>query len=737
MNDSINGSDRQIVKCLGRTGMAFFRAFPALRPSQRAAIPAVLAGGNILLACPTASGKTEALLAPMIARVLSRHGSTDRIRLLAIAPTRALVNDLHSRLAPILEELSLGCGRQTSDHRLGLHLPFMLITTPESFDSMLARRSRYKPDGGPAGHDLDGIEAVFVDEAHLFDNSARGDQLLWLLARLQRVKRWSEGRQGETSRIQICAASATVSSPQVLARRLLGANSQVVTVSGAREMLLFSGESNEPWWSIRDEDTIETVLPRVVLPPAALSPTVLADFIWRAMSNDQAGLVRKLLVFVPTRSLCDELTTAVQLHLQSRRQLSVFAHHGSLDKQVRETSEQGFGSARDALLVATSTLEVGVDIGDVDAVVLVGPPADTNGLLQRIGRSGRRLGITRVVAIARSELDRYAMASMLLAARDGICDPVPYGRRWSVCVQQVSSFVRQGPSVGRRVPDVVDLASTVWPDGGAANIQMLVEHLVQQGVLERTPQDRLRFGESWQQRWEGMGMHANIDGGAGGTPVVDALTGETLAHIPLGSSVPGKIALAGSIWRVTAGKGELLLQGAKGDGTHGAIKYGARKGPVSRAFARHVALGMKFDDEHLVSINIGADHYLFHFGGSVYERLLTELLGGLQTVGGLGGIALCGNPKRPFSAATVDHSRVESLLAGCILDSPGIVAPGPYHGYLPEHLQLSAIKELVPAKDFIEWIGSRRVHELTIDSPQASALISLLRLPPAGPPSSL
>ena len=86
--------DRSLVKALGTVGPEFFRGFTELRPSQRAAIPPVLAGHNILLACPTASGKTEALFAPLIARVLESGSPMDQIRVLAIAPTRAGVSEI-------------------------------------------------------------------------------------------------------------------------------------------------------------------------------------------------------------------------------------------------------------------------------------------------------------------------------------------------------------------------------------------------------------------------------------------------------------------------------------------------------------------------------------------------------------------------------------------------------------------------------------------------------------------
>ena len=717
--------DRSLVKALGTVGPEFFRGFTELRPSQRAAIPPVLAGHNILLACPTASGKTEALFAPLIARVLESGSPMDQIRVLAIAPTRALVNDLYARLERTLDELGIACGRQTSDHRIGAKPPFLLITTPESLDSLLARRTKYGADGKPDGHLLQNVEAVFIDEAHLFDNTARGDQLLWLLARLRRLKRGAPSTGASPRSMQVCAASATVSSPEVLARRLMGSDATVIAVPGARELLVFDSRTTEPWSPIKPDDTVETVLHRVALLADGGALESLAEFVWHAMSRDAARPVRKVLVFVPSRSLCDELSTVLRQYLESRRQAAVFAHHGSLDKGIREAAEKGFGSARDAILVATSTLEVGVDIGDVDVVGLIGPPADTNGLLQRIGRSGRRLGITRVVAIARSPIDRFAMASMLIAARDGICDPIRYGRRWSVCVQQVSSFVRQGPSAGRRISDVVELASQVWPEDGAQGAQLVVDHLIDEGLLESGQGGRLHFGETWQHVWDGMGMHGNIDGAAAGTPVVDAVTGETVAHIPLGSKVPERISIAGANWTVKQGSGEILLQGSPARGSQGSIRYGSRKGPVTRAFARHVALGLGLTDQDLVFYTGVGESLVLHFGGSIYERVLSAL-SGAQPVAGLGGIAFRGPLQLDLARLGSDESRVETILLSCLDDSPGLVAPGPMHSLLPSALRSRTCRELVPTADFVQWVRTRQVSEVSPAHPLAAKIASLL-----------
>lgn len=717
-------SDRDLVKSLGSVGAAFFHSFPELRQSQRQSIPPILAGKNVLLACPTASGKTEAVFAPLITSILDKGLSVDRVRLIAVAPTRALVNDLHQRLSNLLQPLGLTCARQTSDHHSGRHLAFVLITTPESLDSLLARRSRYASDGGYAGHDLDSVEAVFIDEAHLFDSSARGDQLCWLLARLRRLKRGQERGNEENPEMQVCGASATVTNPKDLAKRLLGGNFEVVTVSGARELLLFDDDCNS-WHQIAAIDSAASLVSRIALVDESNSKNAIANSIWSAMSADNGRNIRKLLVFVPSRGLCDELSTVLKQYLRFLRQVSVFAHHGSLDKKVREDAEQGFSQNRDAVLVATSTLEVGVDIGDVDTVVLVGPPPNTNGLLQRVGRAGRREGITRVVVVARNHIERLAAASMLVAARDGICDPTTYGRRWSVCVQQISSFVRQAPTRGRRISDVKALAEDVWNGNSGDKAEVIVQHLLDQGQLSKAHGDRISFGEDWQTLWDGMGMHGNIEGGSMGVPVVDASTGEVLAQLPMGSKVPSHISFGGSNWSTELQGGELVLTGLKGVKETRSIKYGSRRAPMSRHFARHVQMGLGCTELDFFRYDSDGCIFTFHFGGLIFEKCLCELFPELRVYPHLSGIAIEGDITSVIGKVKLSDKQCREAVKSVTCSAGKMFSPGPFHKQLPPLLQDEVLQSLLPIEDFFNWVASRKVltvHEVDILRPKLESL---------------
>ena len=631
-------TDKDFVRDLGTVGRAFFGQFPTLREVQRQAIPPIHAGGDVLVTSATASGKTEAVVAPLVARTRDRAPTGHaRIRMLLIAPTRALVNDLAARLEVPLNRLGLTCGRQTSDHRDKSRQPFVLITTPESFDSMLVRDGR-TADGAVVDHLLAGVLAVFVDEAHLFDGSARGDQLCWLLARLRRLKRMNVDRLPDgTGRLQVCAASATVSDPDGLAGRLLGPSASALHVVGTREIDVFLSSD---WIPLDSIENVVGLRDRLELAPAREFAECAAARLRQAMAPD-AETMRKALVFVPSRRMCDILSTHLSGALRRHRDIRVLAHHGSLAGRVREEAEQVFSAERDAVLVATTTLEVGVDIGDVDLVVLVGAPPSTRSLLQRIGRGGRRIGRTRVLALVRTLVEQAAIASMLLSAREGILEPQGYARRWSVLVQQAASFVAQGGGRGRRRADLEALALDVWPDDDETAGAVIDALIANESLAE--DRDRLLLDGAWADRFDagGVGMHANIGALGSGTPVVDTSTGETIAHVAaLGEG--RVVALAGQRWRTRQVDGEILLTPEGGAHVRDAFYYTSRRGPIGAEYAIHVRRGLGFGEFDAPVIDSADESTWFHFGGSAYQYLLCALLR-LGALGPLTGLAVRGS----------------------------------------------------------------------------------------------
>lgn len=717
-------SDRDLVRELGPVGGAFFGNFRTLRDVQRAAIPEILAGRDVLVASATASGKTEAVLAPLVARTLSRLPATGRrIRMLLIAPTRALVNDLAARLEGPLGRLGLACGRQTSDHRDKTGRPFVLITTPESFDSMLVRDGRIE-DGRVTDHLLAELAAVFVDEAHLFDGTARGDQLCWLMGRLRRVRRLKDdsGTDGPAG-LQVCAGSATISDPEGLACRLLGPSASAVRVPGTRELEVFSSSDAAAWLRIDDAMDPVGLRERLEVAPAEELASAVERRVWRALSGVGDVRLRKVLVFAPTRRLVDTLSASLATKLPRRRAIRVLAHHGSLERAIREDAERSFATARDAVLVATTTLEVGVDIGDVDLVVLIGAPPGTRSLLQRIGRAGRRTGRTRVLALPRTTIEQSALASMLIAARDGRLEPEGYARRWSVFVQQAASFVAQGRPVGRQRSHVLDLARDVWPEGPeeeSATADAIVEHLLDQERLVEK-RGRLWLGEPWADLFDtgGRGMHANLDSAVAGVPAVDASTGEVIAHVAGAPAVREGLALGGQRWDMEMVNGEILLKPRGAGSVREGFRYAARRAPLRREYAVHVRRGMGMEEQDAPLVDLPDGLTWFHFGGADYEVALRELLP-VRLIAGLSGLAVGVDSGGGLSSTRLDVS--EDLLRQVVkerfTDLERVLAAGAYQDALPDACRRKVVAALMDVPTFRRWLRTRRVWRMTGDDPR-------------------
>ena len=404
-------SDRRRLR---RTWMTFFSRYGRLLPIQSRTIPAVISGKNAIIVSATASGKTEAVIAPLIERYLkegwgnrgcvsdmgsiegkkSRNSKKSRdsrigMTILYISPTKALVNDMHDRLKGQLDELGITVSMKTGDTpRFNPDKsPDVLITTPESFDSMICRY----PDS------FKNMKAVILDEIHLIDNTYRGDQLRLLLKRLKHIS---------TTDFNIYALSATIAAPEDIGRRYLG-DFEVITDSGKREIEYTLVESVEELYNcVRREN------------------------------------IRKLLIFCNKRATVENFSRECMDLWGSNR---VVVHHGSLSRSIRGEAECFMKDAPYGVCVATMTLEIGIDIGNIDAIVLAEVPWSVSSLLQRIGRGSRRMSRNRVFAIYGSADEQMLLERMFHIAMAGYIEPVDYSHDPSVVVQQVFSSLYSSP----------------------------------------------------------------------------------------------------------------------------------------------------------------------------------------------------------------------------------------------------------------------------------------------------
>jgi len=355
---------------------AFYGQFQQLRPAQEAAIPIILAGQNVVLSAGTGSGKTEAVLAPLVSRFWRHAIESNSLVILFITPTKALANDLIKRLEPKMESLGLRIGIRHGDRDdlASGSTPHVLLTTPESLEVLMFRKDAA----------LTGIRAVVIDEVHLLYNSQRGLQLSCLLKRLRSF----------LSELQWAALSATVG-----------------RLSDVRDFLFGTAES-ATFLEFPAHRNIDAIVRACASEP---------DFL-RLIQRIIGGKPTKLLVFANARKECERL--AGVLHQDQELCPFVFAHYSSLSPEVRVDTERRFSASRCGVCIATSTLELGIDIGDIDAVLLWGVPSGVESFLQRIGRGNRRSSKTNVICVVpdKSEsvvLDTIRFLVLLEASRKG------------------------------------------------------------------------------------------------------------------------------------------------------------------------------------------------------------------------------------------------------------------------------------------------------------------------------
>jgi ATP-dependent Lhr-like helicase len=365
----------------------------------------------VLIVAPTGSGKTEAAILPLLGRIVE-EGHGEGISLLYITPMRALNRDMLKRLQTWCLRLGLsvdirhGDTPQSQRTKQSSRPPDVLVTTPETLQAILpGRRMRQN-----LGH----VRAVVVDELHSLVESKRGTQLCVGLQRLRKVA-------GE---FQLVALSATVGTPDIAAKFLFGERKHRVVKAVAPRDFTYS---------------IEYPVPDPADQAVARETYAAPDLAARLTRIDRLIAGHKsTLIFVNSRTVGEMLGEKL-----ARLRSDVAVHHGSLPREERERVEQAFKSGQLRALVCTSTLELGIDIGSLDLVVQYMSPRQVGSLVQRVGRSGHKLGrISEGVLVAVSADDVMESAASILEAQTGNIEPTkPYANCLDVLAHQVAGYL--------------------------------------------------------------------------------------------------------------------------------------------------------------------------------------------------------------------------------------------------------------------------------------------------------
>ena len=378
----------------------FSASFTAPTPVQNESWPLIAQGNHVLITAPTGSGKTLTAFLWALNKYASGDLQPGVTSVLYISPLKALNNDIQKNLLtpladlrskgsfpPISVKTRSGDTPQTERQRMLRQPPEILITTPESLSLILTSvRGRQM---------LSHIDTVILDEVHSIASNRRGVQLLCALERLC----WMGL---EPQRI---ALSATVKPLKRIAEQVAGFSAQ-----GVRRPI-----------NIVRADQHKSIDFQVRLPDGALESAAHGKKIWEPLTEAFKELTRannSTLFFTNSRRLAEKIT--LKLNQESATPLA-YAHHGSLAKDIRHTVEQKLKNGELRAIVATSSLEMGIDIGSLDEVVLIQSPPSISASLQRIGRSGHNVGETSVGTLFPTHAHDFLEAAALsraIEARD-------------------------------------------------------------------------------------------------------------------------------------------------------------------------------------------------------------------------------------------------------------------------------------------------------------------------------
>ena len=434
---------------------------------QGKAWPHTLAGENVLILAPTGSGKTLAAFLSVLSELgrLAETGALpNAVCAVYVSPLRSLDRDIHRNLMPALEalnralppaarirmEVRTGDTEPVERARQRLRRPHLLLTTPESLASLLSQRG-WRDGFAPF--------AVVVDEIHAFAESKRGSLLALTLERLERKA---------PSRLQRIGLSATAWPVEAVKNLLCGARPcQVAAVR------------------VEKAHRLEILIPPrgQELPPAGYNPFRVAYVVAEAVRRAECSLV-----FTSTRSACERVGLALRFLLPEWEE-QIAVHHSSVEREERMAIEEKLSEGGLKAVVASSSLELGVDFQAVDQVLMVGTPWSVSAALQRLGRSGHRVdGVARGALVPLSLPDLLRAVALRHAVRQGLLDALRVPRQpLDVLAQALLGMSIEGPQGTAEVYEMVRRAGP-YQDLSRSDFQAVLEYLAGGGpVLSHYP----------------------------------------------------------------------------------------------------------------------------------------------------------------------------------------------------------------------------------------------------------
>ncbi len=400
------------------------RGVKELTSAQKEAIPKILCGKDVLLCAPTGYGKTLAVMIPILDKMIKDE--TKGLKTIYITPLRALNRNIFERMVELGSSVGLrvevrhGDTTQYQRKKQADNPPDMLITTPETLQAMLT--------GSKLREAMKTIKTIIIDEVHELISSKRGAQLSIGIERLKKLI----GRS-----VQVIGLSATINNKREVAE-WLSDDCSVVDVEGNKEYKI---DLLKP--EVSDEDK-ELAKKLHTNPNIARTLKIIADLIKKY----------KTIIFVNTRELAENISSRLQM--MNVKEIGI--HHSSLSKDSRIDIEDKFKSGEIRGIISTSSLELGIDIGDIDLIVQFNSPRQVNKLVQRVGRAGHTSNqVSNGLVITTSRQDYLESKAIISKVKDKwVEESLVYHKPLDVLAHQIVGFCMDNYK-----PKVKDVFETV------------------------------------------------------------------------------------------------------------------------------------------------------------------------------------------------------------------------------------------------------------------------------------
>ena len=427
-----------------------------LTPIQKATIPRFRENKDMLVIAPTASGKTESVLIPVFDDILKNN--LEPMSVLFISPLKALINDTHQRIEFWCSQFDLTATKWHGDVGASQKSSFIkkptdiLVITPESLEVILMNKSSEIKNSI-----FKNLKYIIIDEIHYFADSDRGTQLNSIIN--SRIKAYCNN---DISRIGL---SATVGNPETILNWLTSnENSEVVADKNSR--------------------------------PFQYKVSYADDF--KIIQTVSKYLDKKVVFFVHSRKEAEKYHNLFKKHLKVK---NIFIHHSSIHKDAREESERNFKQVKHGLMISTSTLELGIDIGNIDVVIQKNPPSNVSSFLQKVGRSGRRTKVQRTIILCDGEEEVVKSLAELALVEEKKLEHIKLPEKpKDIYFHQILSTIFEYGRIKKKNLFLILKEAYVFSKISKEEYQYFIDNMVEKGFIEENG-PYLSLGDAFEKEF--------------------------------------------------------------------------------------------------------------------------------------------------------------------------------------------------------------------------------------------